>query len=222
MKPIKPNSKACVTLRTRSKIVVNHALHWLSVQGKIYSRGIPQLIIVALLLFPIAYFTDKYIEACLQIIALFALRYKFPKTYHAATTMKCTFLTLSIGYLAIPSVLPISVALFSAVFVSFVIAFLSWLAQEFIDRKKRITELESAPVSEPLSFTTCSREEFDMLCISNGIKPHRIEYVWDLLRGKLSTSEMMDKYCVAEKTISQDRWRYRKKFSNPIDNGELK
>ena len=33
---------------------------------------------------------------------------------------------------------------------------------------------------------------------------------------------MMDKYCVAEKTISQDRWRYRKKFSNPIDNDELK
>lgn len=33
---------------------------------------------------------------------------------------------------------------------------------------------------------------------------------------------MMDKYYVAEKTISQDRWRYRKKFSNPIDNCELK
>ena len=33
---------------------------------------------------------------------------------------------------------------------------------------------------------------------------------------------MMDKYCVAEKTISQDRWQYRKKSYNPIDNGELK
>ena len=32
----------------------------------------------------------------------------------------------------------------------------------------------------------------------------------------------MDKYCVAEKTISQDRWRYKKKFSNPIDSEELK
>lgn len=49
-----------------------------------------------------------------------------------------------------------------------------------------------------------------------------LEYVWDLLRGKISTSEMMDKYCVAEKTISQDRWRYKKKFSNPIDSEELK
>ena len=186
--------KCALKLLTRSKIVIKHALHWLSVQGKLYLRGIPQLFLVTILLIPAAYFTGKYIEAIFQIIALFALRYKFPKTYHADTT----------------------------IFVSFVIAFLSWLAQEFIDRKKRIAELEAAPVSEPLSFTTCSREEFDMLCVNNGIKSSRIEYVWDLLRGKLSTSEMMDKYCVAEKTISQDRWRYRKRFSNPIDNGELK
>lgn len=214
--------KCALKLLTRSKIVIKHALHWLSVQGKLYLRGIPQLFLVTILLIPAAYFTSKYIEAIFQIIALFALRYKFTKTYHADTTMKCTFLTLSIGYLAIPRILPTNVALFSAIFVSFVISFLSWLAQEFIDRKKRITELEAAPVSEPLSVKTCSREEFDMLCVNNGIKPSRIEYVWDLLRGKLSTTEMMDKYCVAEKTISQDRWRYRKKFSNPIDNDELK
>lgn len=214
--------KCALKIQARSKIVVKHALHWLSVQGKLYLRAMPQFVIVAVLLFPVAYFTEKYIEACFQIIALFALRYKFPKTYHSETTMRCTFLTLSIGYLAIPRVLPTNVALFGAVFVSFVIAFLSWLAQEFIDRKERITELEAAPVPEPLSFMTCSREEFDILCINNGIKPNRIEYVWDLLRGKISTSEMMDKYCVAEKTISQDRWRYKKKFSNPIDSEELK
>lgn len=217
MKPIKPNLKVCVKLRTRSKIVVKHALHWLSVQGKLYSRGIPQLLIVALLLFPIAYFTGKHIEACLQIIALFALRYKFPKTYHADTTMKCTFLTLSIGYLAIPSVLPTSVALFSAVFVSFVIALLSWVAQEFIDRKKKITKLEKEVQNREFSLYDCNKTEFVAYCLSKNVRRDRVEYVWDILRSEESVIALADKYFVEPETITQDRWRYKKKLINPID-----
>lgn len=216
MKPIKPNSKICVKLRTRSKIVVKHALHWLSVQGKLYSRGIPQLLIVALLLFPVAYFTDKYIEACFQIIALFALRYKFYKTYHADTTLRCTFLTLSIGYLAIPRVLPTNVALFSAVFVSFIIAFLSWVAQEFIDRQKKITKLEKEAQSREFSLYDCTKDEFAAYCLSKKVRRDRVEYVWDILRSSTSVVDLADKYYVEPQTILQDRWRYKKKL-NPID-----
>lgn len=217
MKPIKPNLKVCVKLRTRSKIVVRHALHWLSVQGKLYSRGIPQLLIVALLLFPIAYFTDKYIEACFQIIALFALRYKFPKTYHADTTMKCTFLTLSIGYLAIPSVLPTSVALFSAVFVSFIIAFLSWVAQEFVDRQNKITKLEKEAQSREFSLYSCTKDEFTAFCLTHNVRNDRVEYVWDLIRGMDNNNDLADKYFVEPQTIKQDRWRYKKKFAKFVD-----
>lgn len=171
---------------------------------------------------PVAYFSGKHIEAVFQILALFCLRYKFHKTYHADTTMTCTFLTLSIGYLAIPRVRSVSLALFSGVVVSFIIAFLSWAAQEFVDRKKRISELESAPTAVSIPYSSCSREEFDMICASYGVKPSRNEYVWDLLRSKLSTADMMDKYCIEEKTVIQDRWRYRKKFANPIDSGKTK
>ena len=215
MKPIKLNSKVCVKLRTRSKIVCMHALHWLSVQGKLYLRGIPQLLIVALLLFPIVYFTDKYIEACFQIIALFALRYKFPKTYHASTTMRCTFLTLSIGYLAIPRIQPLSLVLFSSVIVGFLIAFLSWLAQEFVDRKKKITELEKE--EQPFSIYSCSKTEFYAYCLEKRVRRDRIGYVWDILRSEESVVALADKYFVEPETITQDRWRYKNKLINPID-----
>ena len=70
-------------LQTRSKIVIAHALRWMEVWGRVYLRGVPQLILVALLLVPVVYLSGRYIEAFFQIIALFALRYKFPKTYHA-------------------------------------------------------------------------------------------------------------------------------------------
>lgn len=205
--------KCLLTLRTRSKIVVKHALHWLSVQGKLYSRGIPQLLIVALLLFPIAYFTDKYIEACFQIAALFALRYKFPKTYHAKTTARCTFLTLSIGYLAIPRIWSVAVSLFSSIAISFAIAFLSWLAQEFIDRAKKISDLEKPK----FSLYTCSHDEFTAFCLKNKVRNDRVEYVWDLIRGSGNNNELADKYFVEPQTIKQDRWRYKKKFANVLD-----
>lgn len=94
------------------------------------------MLLVGALLFPIAYFTGKYLEACFQIIALFSLRYKFPKTFHAKTTMQCTFVTLSIGYIAIPSTAYLSVNLFSSILVSFSIAYISWFVQDYIDRKK--------------------------------------------------------------------------------------
>lgn len=211
-------TKCSLTLRTRSKIVVKHALHWLSVQGKLYSRGIPQLLIVALLLFPIAYFTDKYIEACFQIIALFALRYKFYKTYHADTTLRCTFLTLSIGYLAIPRVLPISVALFSSVFVSFVLAFLSWIAQEFVDRQKKITKLEKEAQSREFSLYDCTKDEFISFCLKSKVRHNRIEYVWDIIRGTEQDEDIAARYFVDPQTIKQDRWRYKKKLQKYIDN----
>ena len=137
MKQKRQNMKKCLLrLQIKSKLLCDYALHWLSVQGKIYYKGIPQLLLVGVLLFPIAYFTDKYIEACFQIIALFSLRYKFPKTFHAKTTMQCTFITLSIGYIAIPSTAFLSTTLFSSICISFIIAYISWFVQEFIDRKK--------------------------------------------------------------------------------------
>jgi hypothetical protein len=182
------------------------------VQGKLYIRGIPQLLIVALLLFPIAYFTDKYIEACFQIVALFALRYKFEKTYHASTTMRCTFLTLSIGYLAIPRILPLSLVLFSSVFIGFLIAFLSWLAQEFIDRQKKITRLEKESQSREFSLYDCNKDEFTAYCLSKKVRRDRVEYVWDILRSDTSVVDLADKYYVEPQTIKQDRWRYKKKL----------
>lgn len=197
-------------LQTRSKIVLKYALHWLSVQGKLYIRGIWQLLLIAFLLVPIAYFTGKYVEACFQIVALFALRYKFEKTYHASTTMRCTFLTLSIGYLAIPRIQPLSLVLFSSVFIGFLIAFLSWLAQEFIDRKNKITKLEKQ--AQSFSIYTCTKNEFYSYCLSKKVRRDRVEYVWDILRSDTSVVDLADKYYVEPQTIKQDRWRYKKKL----------
>lgn len=167
--------KCLLTLQTRSKIVIRHALHWLSVQGRIYLRGIPQLLLVAVLLLPAAYFTDKYVEACFQIIALFAL---------------------SIGYLAIPRISPVSIALFSSIAVSFVIAFLSWLAQEFIDRQKRITKLEQEAETPQFSLYSCTKDEFTAFCLTHKVRNDRVEYVWDLIRGSGNNNELADKYFV--------------------------
>lgn len=194
-------------LQTRSKIVIAHALRWIEVWGRVYLRGVPQLILVALLLVPVVYLSGRYIEAFFQIIALFALRYKFPKTYHAKTTMRCTFLTLTIGYIAIPSTLPLNTVLFSSIFVSFVIAFLSWAAQEFIDRRQQHKEF---------SIYSCSRDEFNSFCLEKGIRRDRLEYVWDLFRSELGTNALSDKYFVAPQMIKQDRWRYKKKLSQTL------
>lgn len=118
----------------KSKIYFAYLFKDFSIKGKLYLRGLPQLLFILLALFPIVFITGKYVEVVFQIMALLLLRYKFPKTYHASTTLKCTLLTLTIGYIAIPQILPFSQSLFSVILISFAIAYLSWLAQEMIDR----------------------------------------------------------------------------------------
>lgn len=104
-------------------------------------------------------------------------------------------------------------SLFSSIAISFAIAFLSWIAQEFIDRAKKISDLEKPK----FSLYTCSHDEFTVFCLKNKVRNDRVEYVWDLIRGSGNNNELADKYFVEPQTIKQDRWRYKKKFANVLD-----
>lgn len=177
--------KRCLTATSKLKILTSYVLFNIRLNYKLYLRALPQYIFVALCVAPCLYITQKYVEAVFQFLALLFLRYKFPKTYHCNTTSKCLFLTLTIAYLAIPRILPLASSLLSGIIVSFVIAFLSWAAQELIDRRKPQVEWYMLDGDDLRKFASehslTKRQTEILLAIKSGIVGEKqIDYILDL------------------------------------------
>lgn len=87
-----------------------------------------------------AFICDKVIEAFFMLISFFALRYKFEKTFHCQSTGNCTFLSISIFWVAIPFTLPIRISLFANTMVGFTICLLCYVAQCYVDNKNLVAK----------------------------------------------------------------------------------
>lgn len=177
--------KRCLTATSKLKILTSYVLSNIRLNYKLYLRALPQYIFVAICVAPCLYITQKYVEAVFQFLALLFLRYKFPKTYHCNTTSKCLFLTLTIAYLAIPRILPLASSLLSGIIVSFVVAFLSWAAQELIDRRKPQVEWYMLDGDDLRKFANehslTKRQTEILLAVKSGIIGEKqIDYILDL------------------------------------------
>lgn len=89
-----------------------------------------------------AWIFDRWIEATMLLISHFAIRRCFNKQFHFNKTAYCIMLTLAIFWFAIPITLPITASLLSSIPISFVICFLGYIAQDRVDLKKQIEELD--------------------------------------------------------------------------------
>lgn len=67
-------------------------------------------------------------------------------------------------------------------------------------------------VAPSVSLYYCTKDEFISYCLANKIRPDKIEYVWDLIRGQYSVDELARKYYLEYDTIKRDRWKYKKKL----------
>lgn len=87
-----------------------------------------------------AFICNKWIEAFSLLVSFFALRYKFDKTYHCSSTGLCTFVSISIFWLAIPVEMRIEYSLFFGTIVAFIIGFICYLVQCYADNANLISD----------------------------------------------------------------------------------
>lgn len=100
-----------------------------------------QLVVVVVLLTLFAFIFDKYIECVLFCVSHTVIRNSFCKQYHCGTTALCLFLTLSIGWFGISTVLPTSISILSSIPLCFIVAFLGFIAQDRVDKIKENSHL---------------------------------------------------------------------------------
>lgn len=82
------------------------------------------------------------------------------------------------------------------------------------------TNVQAQEVAPSFSLYYCTKDEFISYCLEHHIRPDKIEYAWDLIRGQYTIDELAKKYCLEYDTIKRDRWKYKKKLK--IDNKKLK
>ena len=82
---------------------------------------------------------QKYIETAFLFIAFVALRYCFPKTFHSKSVYRCVFWSIVIFWVAIPQTLPIAVSIFSSIVSGFLMTWVLYLIQDYLDCKVKTT-----------------------------------------------------------------------------------
>lgn len=105
-----------------------------------YSRifGLSAFIISCIAI--MAFICNKWIEAFSLLVSFFALRYKFDKTYHCSSTGLCTFISISIFWLAIPISLRVEYSFLCGIIISFIICLICYLAQCMVDNSNLLKE----------------------------------------------------------------------------------
>ena len=75
----------------------------------------------------------KIIETFLLFVSFVALRYCFPKTFHAKNVYNCVFLSIFIFVVAIPNTNYIGSSLFSSIIIGFVMTYVLYLVEDYCD-----------------------------------------------------------------------------------------
>ena len=110
---------------------------WLKLKiEKFVKEQLWQLVVVIALLLFASFLFDKYIECVLFCVSHTVIRNSFCKQYHCGTTALCLFLTLSVGWFGISTVLPTSIRVLSSIPLCFIVAFLGFIAQDRVDMIK--------------------------------------------------------------------------------------
>lgn len=115
---------------------------------RFFKEQLWQLLLVVAFLLLFAWIFNKYIECVMFCIAHQVIRTSFRKQYHLQETYLCLFLTLSIAWFGISTMLPMAVSVLSSIPLVFIICLLGYVAQDRVDCRilnvKLQGELDSA------------------------------------------------------------------------------
>lgn len=109
---------------------------------KFFVEQLWQILIVFAFIFMCSWLFDKYIEAVLFCISHLVIRAIFEKQYHCGTTVLCLVLTMTIVFFGLMYTFPVELSLLSAVPMCWFISWVGYMAQDRIDFKSLIKNLE--------------------------------------------------------------------------------
>lgn len=153
---------------------------------------------------------NKWIEGIAFCIAHTAIRTAFDKQFHFNTTAYCLSLTLAIIWFAIPVTLPLATSLLSSIPIAFLICFFGYLAQDRLDKARKIRQLENHTkelidkIMHKQIFAM-SEEELYAHCRSRGLDDADCKIAYFLIIERLKGKELYEAIGYSERQTKRKR-----------------
>lgn len=165
-----------------------------------------------------AWFFDRWVESLLFIIAHIVIRRVFDKQFHFNKTALCLSLTLAIIWFAIPITLPLTSSLLSSIPISFLICFFGYLAQDRVDIKKEIKELELYTLELVRKLThkdiyAMNEDELYEHCRNCGLDEEDCKIAYFVVIERLQGKELYKALPYSEATIKRKRLKIMQKIN---------
>lgn len=152
------------------------------------------------------FINQKYIETIFILATFFTLRYAFPKTFHHKDFYSCIALSIGIFWVAIPHTISISISLFGSVVVGFIMTYILYLIQDYIDKKKYYLQHTSFNVE------TATDEQIESIGKILHYKRDKIDLAKKFFVEKLSNKQVLEWLCEKRMNVEYDtviQYRYR-------------
>lgn len=153
---------------------------------------------------------NKWIEGIMFCIAHTAIRTAFDKQFHFNTTAYCLSLTLAIIWFAIPITLPLATSLLSSIPVAFLICFFGYLAQDRLDKAKKIKELR-LHIQELLNkimhkdIFAMTEDELYEHCRNKGLSEEDCKIAYFMIIERLKGKELYEAIGYSERQTKRKR-----------------
>lgn len=157
-----------------------------------------------------AWIFDKWIESTMLCIAHTAVRTAFDKQFHFNTTAYCLSLTLAIIWFAIPITLPLATSLLSSIPIAFLICFVGYLAQDRLDKIRKIRKLNKrirALLNKIIrkDIFTMSEDELYEHCRSRGLDDFDCKIAYFIIIERLKGKELYEAIGYSERQTKRKR-----------------
>ena len=187
----------------------------LLVKFKLWQIAVNTAIFIAV--FSFAFLLGKYLESLIVLISYFLLRYRFDKTFHHKNMWICVALSILMCWIMIAISLPIQVSILSGIVVALVDGYILYKVKDYYDIKEgyhnAVLELEEINKPKPFNVDTCTKEALLARCEELKFPVENTELAVMFFIDKIKQSEIADKLCVEEKSITTRKKRMKAKLN---------
>lgn len=152
-----------------------------------------------------AVITGKYIETIGLFVSFVALRYAFPKTWHAKSFWWCIFISCIVFVFSISFVPNKGVSILACIAFGLCIDYVAYKYKDYEDIRLELYK--------PFNVDTCTRAELLTRCREIGLSEENTELAVEFFITKTKQRIIADRLCVTEEAVHKRKLRLRKKLN---------
>lgn len=172
------------------------------------------IVVSIIAIFIPALILQKWIEGITFFFAHWFIREQFPKQYHHIVPATCRLITSSVLFFGVSFVLPLGLSLISTIPINYFIGWVGFTKKQADYYETKYNRLKAQlEKKEEFNTDTCTLSELKQRCAELNFSEHNTNLAIEFFIKKTKQRKIADELCVDEKSISQQKWRFKQKLN---------